>query len=178
MATQTGAIALVPLGPVPGDLLDWLSSKLQEVLDAQVVTGKEIPLPQEAYKPGRQQYEGDALLARLRRVPFPGARRLVGLADADCYADGLNFIFGQATVGGREAFVALARLRQSFYGLSEDQALFRERVLKEVVHELGHTWGLAHCPDPKCVMHFSNRLEDTDVKGLEFCPHCQAKMTG
>ena len=88
----------------------------------------------------------------------------MGLADADCYAPGLNFVFGQATLGGQEACVARLRLRPSFYGLPENLPLFRRRVLKEAVRELGHTWGLGHCSDGQCVMVFSNTLQDTDAK--------------
>ncbi len=115
-------------------------------------------------------------MALLRDLPYPGAERVLGLTDVDCYVPGLNFIFGQAASGGRQAFVALPRLRQSFYRLPENLALFRQRALKEAVHELGHTWGLSHCPDPRCVMHFSNSLHDTDVKGPGFCSQCRDRL--
>jgi archaemetzincin len=169
-------ITLAPIGPVPAELLSWLVDRLMEVTGQNVVIGEAVPLPAAGYNAHRHQYQGDALIAALRAVPCPAAERVVGLTDADCYAPGLNFIFGQATPGGREAFVALPRLRQSFYGLPEEPTLFRERVLKEVVHELGHTWGLSHCADIHCVMHFSNRLHDTDVKGTDFCPWCHDRL--
>jgi archaemetzincin len=57
-----------------------------------------------------------------------------------------------------------------------DAFIFRERAVKEAVHELGHTFGLGHCPDSSCVMHFSNCLDDTDRKGKEYCPECRAKL--
>jgi archaemetzincin len=114
-------------------------------------------------------------MATLRGLRDPAAERMVGLTEADCYAPGLNFIFGQAVMGGREAVVAVPRLRQSFYGWPEEPALFRARVLKEVVHELGHTWGLAHCSNRRCVMHFSNTVHDTDSKDACFCPRCREK---
>ncbi len=68
------------------------------------------------------------------------------------------------------------RLRQEFYGLPRDEDLFRERALKEAVHELGHTYSLGYCPDPTCVMHFSNSLYDTDLKGWSFCSNCQERF--
>jgi archaemetzincin len=172
------SITLVPIGPVSPALLSWLVDRLAEVTRRDVVVGEMVPLPVAGYDRRRQQYRASAFIAVLRVLHCPAAERVVGLTEVDCYASGLNFIFGQAMMGGREAFVALPRLRESFYGLPEDTILFRERVLKEVVHELGHTWGLSHCADPHCVMHFSNSLHDTDAKGKDFCPGCQARIGG
>ena len=73
----------------------------------------------------------------------------------------------------RRAIIALPRLRQGLYGLPEDMALFCERVVKEAVHELGHTFGLGHCRDRRCVLAFPNALMDTDYKGPGFCTRCQ-----
>lgn len=53
---------------------------------------------------------------------------------------------------------------------------FRARLIKEAVHELGHTLGLEHCADPCCVMHFSNRLADTDLKGDAYCTRCAGRL--
>ncbi|RMD53346.1 MAG: archemetzincin, partial [Nitrospirae bacterium] len=94
----------------------------------------------------------------------------------DLYADGLNFVFGEADILRGVAIISLTRLHQSFYGLPEDRGLFIERALKEAVHELGHLYGLRHCPDPHCVMHFSNSLLDTDKKSYKFCAICRRKL--
>lgn len=168
-------LLLVPIGAIAPQTLEWLREELAAALSLPVAVGAEVPLPTAGYHPRRGQYSGEAMLDLLRRVPGP-ADRVLGLADVDCYAPGLNFIFGQAVLNGREAFVALPRLRPSFYGLPEDENLFRQRLLKEAIHELGHTWGLGHCPDPLCVMHFSNTLRDTDVKGASFCPRCRQRL--
>ena len=166
-------IVLVPIGPVIAELLSWLAERLREIVGQEVVIGEGIPLPERVLNPRRQQYRGDDILAALEALGLPGADRVIGLVEADCYTPGLNFVFGQARLGGRDAFVALPRLREASYGCPANEGLFRLRVLKETLHELGHTWGLGHCPDPRCVMYFSNTLEDTDAKGLEFCPRCQ-----
>jgi archaemetzincin len=173
-----GAIALVPVSPVWPDLLTWLDGQLAKVLGRHVIVGEGIPLPENAYNPRRRQYLGEAILDALRALPYPTAGRVLGLTEADCTTPGLNFIFGQAALNGREAFVALPRLRSSFYGLAEDPDLpdWRRRALKECVHELGHTWGLRHCRDLRCVMRFSNSLLDTDAKGAAFCSRCQRRL--
>jgi archaemetzincin len=175
-----GAIAIVPIGPVSHELLTWLQDQLSAHLDRPVTIAQEIPLPRDGYSERRQQFHGQALLRTLRARSYPSAERVLGLIDADCYARGLNFIFGQAALNGRQAFVALPRLRPSFYGLPEQPDLpsWQDRVLKECIHELGHTWGLDHCPDPHCVMRFSNSLPDTDAKGVTFCRQCRAQLIG
>lgn len=54
--------------------------------------------------------------------------------------------------------------------------LFKLRALKEALHELGHTFGLMHCPNSYCVMHFSNSIVDTDMKKAEYCFNCRFKL--
>jgi archaemetzincin len=170
------SLTLVPMGHIPSEMLHWLQQELTKVLHLPVSISRPVGLPPEAYQPLRQQYLGDAILVALRKLPLPAGAQVVALVDGDCYTPGLSFIFGQAAKGGRVALVALPRLRPSFYGEPDDAELFRQRVLKEIVHELGHTWNLAHCSDMRCVMHFSNALEDTDAKGVEFCVHCQKRL--
>ncbi len=167
---------LVPVGPVQGDLLEWLQERLPERVQRRVEIGKQAPLPDYGFDQRRGQYHGEAVLDRLDGLNYPNAERLLGLINVDCYSDSLNFIFGEANMNGRTAFVALPRLRPAFYNLPDDPGLFRERTLKEVVHELGHTWGLRHCENPKCVMHFSNSLSDTDEKGVQYCQSCQEEV--
>ena len=91
------------------------------------------------------------------------------VSDVDLYVPGLNFVFGEADILKGIAIISLARLREEFYGLPSNEDLFKERALKEAVHELGHLYGLRHCTDPDCVMNFSNTLYDTDRKSCKFC---------
>jgi archaemetzincin len=170
------AVFLVPIGPVPAELVDHLAALLGMIFGLSSRVATAMAIPSAAHDRRRGQYMGGGILAMLARLDIPNAERVLGVIDADCYAPGLNFILGQASIGGRDAFIALPRLRQSFYGLPEDQALFRERALKEAVHELGHTYGLQHCPNLRCVMHFSNSLRDTDAKQAKWCSRCATQV--
>lgn len=167
--SEPGTIVLVPIGAVSQDLLVHLQRELSPIMKRPVTIAAAIPLPEDAFNPSRKQYLGTALLEELEGRDFGGAERVVGIMDADAYAPGLNFIFGQARKPGRVAVVALPRLRESFRGRPENLQRFQERAVKETVHELGHTFDLAHCPDAKCVMHFSNSFADTDRKTKQFC---------
>jgi len=94
----------------------------------------------------------------------------------DLYVSSLNFVFGLADQENRRAIIALPRLRQSYYGLPDDTDLFKQRALKEAVHELGHVFGMRHCDDRRCVMAFSNSLADTDCKSHDFCSRCRRQL--
>jgi|Deesub1362A_J573_1020465.scaffolds.fasta_scaffold08473_3 archaemetzincin len=168
-------LMLIPIGEVPQEILTWLRDALAGHGWSATI-GPGVAIPPQAWNAQRGQLQGDALLAALRKAGQPSAHRLLGVVDADCYAPGLNFIFGQASLPGREAFIVLPRLRPSFYGLPMDDALYKERTLKEAVHELGHSMGLPHCPYPLCVMHFSNALAHTDRKKARYCSRCRALL--
>ena len=43
---------------------------------------------------------------------------------------------------------------------------------------LGHTFGLRHCADWRCVMASSHAVERLDVKGVEFCRTCRKSVFG
>lgn len=169
---------LTPVGDVDEEMLTFFCHELERELSMTCETGPRLAYPSYAYNLRREQYLSSSILRRLGELQLPKADRILGVVDLDLYVPELNFVFGQASMNGKEAIIALPCLRQSFYGLPEDRDLFRQRVVKEAVHELGHTLGLGHCPDNGCVMHFSNSLRDTDIKGQSFCRRCQAQLAG
>jgi archaemetzincin len=101
------------------------------------------------------------------------AARVLGITSRDIFLPGLSFVFGQAQLGGRAALLSLARLQQEFYGFPCDTLLLMTRACTEAVHELGHTFGLVHCRDPRCVMSLSTTVNEVDAKLQEFCGSCR-----
>ena len=173
---MTQKIILRPLAQIDSQILEMLKQNLEHTFNCPVEIKPEISSLHYAYDPERRQYLSPRLLASLRKLSKQPGDRCLGIVDVDLYSPGLNFVFGEADIGSGVAIVSLYRLRPERYGLPHNAALFQDRAVKEAVHELGHTYYLSHCQDVKCVMHFSNSLADTDIKGTSFCPKCQQKL--
>jgi archaemetzincin len=164
-------IKLVSVGSLPPPLLSFLQEGLARELGAVVQVAGNLPLPASCAE-GRRQYPGEPFLQVLAAARTSEDEVILGVTGVDLFVSGLNFVFGLADPRSRNAVISLARLYPEFYGQPRNPQLFKERALKEAIHELGHLWGLDHCSDPACIMFFSNSLADTDRKGPGFCANC------
>lgn len=169
-------IILKPLGDVADEVVDELKDSIKLVFNCPVEIKPGLKQLEDAYDSQREQYLASKLIGSLLALGKGRNERVVGITEVDLYAPGLNFVFGEADIIHKVAIISLCRLRQEYYGLPPDKKLFIQRATKEIVHEIGHTFDLEHCPDQKCVMHFSNCLADTDWKEASFCGKCHPKI--
>jgi len=124
----------------------------------------------------RNQWNSPKLLDWFNDKLKPNNDRIILIIlDVDAYSHDLNYVLGEAFPRRGLGAVYLARIKEEFYGLRPNDKLLYERLVKECVHELGHIFGFNHCPNTRCVMHFSNSLSDTDAKGRSFCDACEVK---
>jgi archaemetzincin len=165
-------ISLMPVGQVDHALLEPLAEGLTRRLRVACAIQPVILEPEFAFNPLRRQYHSTEILKKILRRPASEAWKVLGVTEMDLYIPVLTFVFGEAQLTDGGAVVSAHRLRQEFYGMPADPDLLDERLLKESLHELGHTYGLRHCPDYTCVMSSSNGIERIDLKSADFCPHC------
>ncbi len=156
------------------EVLEAVAKILEEVYDGEVeIQLAEDLIGEDFLNPDRGQYDAWKIVQYYRGILGENEYILL-ITDKDLYAAGLNFVFGLAWRG--VAIISVHRLFPEFYGQQSDRELFKERVLKEVVHEVGHLHGLTHCSDRRCVMAFSNSIIDTDYKMNMPCKRCLTKL--
>lgn len=169
-------LLIIPIGVIDEAVLKDIADTLEKTFQFKVEIGKQIPLPYDLYNNKRKQYHSTSILRRLQGFKTKEFHRVLGVIDGDLYVSELNFVLGEADILEGVTVIGLARLRQEFYGLKPDRDIFHKRAIKEAIHEIGHTYGLGHCLDPKCIMYFSNSLRDTDRKGPGFCNICRHEI--
>ncbi len=166
-------IELIPLGSETRiDLLDDLAAALARIFRSSCHVNPQLLDIEFARDARREQYHSTAILRRMAQTPPPTGRRRLGVTGADLFVPVLTFVFGEAQLEGQCAIVSYKRLFEEFYGLPANPPLLFERLRKEAVHELGHTFGLKHCIDWRCVMASSHAVERLDVKTADFCGEC------
>src|ERR1700733_13343855 len=164
---------LLPIGNVDDALLRDLCPAVEEIL---CVPCKVLPIhldPEFAFHGERQQYHSSEILHRMQGFVARDSWRVLSVAAVDLYIPILTFVFGEAQLGGPCAVLSAHRLRQEFYGLPSDRELFRRRLTKEAVHEVGHTLNLIHCHDYRCAMASSHAVEWIDLKDTALCEGCR-----
>ena len=169
-------LCLVPIGNVPVKALEWIESATSEWFPLPIRRLPGLAVPPAAYDTKRGQYQSVEIMKMLAQSAPQDAARVLGITDVDLAIPMLSFLFGQAQFDGPVALVSLCRLQQEFYGLPAQEALFRERTVKEVLHELGHTFGLVHCSEPTCAMSLATHIELVDAKAEQYCARCGLQL--
>ncbi len=171
-------LAVAPVGSAPGEVLSAVAAALDAAFALPVSRLGAIDEPARAFSAQRGQWSSTVLLEAMLALVPGSATRLLGVTERDLFVPVLSFVYGQAQLGGKVAVVSLARLRPEFHGLPGSPEVLARRAAAEAVHEVGHTFGLVHCPDRRCPMSLSIDLPDLDGKTAAPCPACRVMIEG
>jgi archaemetzincin len=169
-------ITLISFGYFEEGFLKSLAAAVKSEFPA-VVTLKDGRIDlSEFYDPVRRQYNGTRLIKEVDLLYSSNSSKILGLFSVDIFIPILTYIFGQAYLNGGTGIASLYRFKNEHYGIRTDDKFLLERFKKEVIHELGHTFGLIHCHIPSCVMLSSTYVEDVDQKSASFCMKCRKDL--
>jgi archaemetzincin len=156
--------------------MGWVENAASDWCPLPVRRLPPLCVPKDSFDAKRRQYRSGEIMKAVSRCAPADAARILGVTELDLMIPTLTFVFGQAQLDGAIAVVSLCRLRQEFYGVAADEGQLRERVVKEVLHEMGHTYGLTHCPDPKCAMSMATHIGLVDDKEQSYCARCGSQL--
>ena len=105
---------------------------------------------------------------------------IIAVTDLPIYSssnDNIAFLFGEAHLKHRCCVVSSLKLKEQFYNRPKNKNLFEQRIIKEIIHEIGHLiLGLEHCNNESCVMRYSGEIEEIDTKSFKLCEDCALKL--
>jgi len=170
---SAASITILSFGRFEKGFLDKISVAVMHEFNCSIIIKEAHVDISEFYDPIRRQYNGDKLLKKVDTLNGHKDSKTIGLFNVDLFIPILTYIFGQAQLNGKTAIASQYRLNNERYGMPPDENLLLQRFAKEVIHELGHTFGLIHCHTPTCVMRSSTYVEDIDQKKGQFCLNCR-----
>jgi archaemetzincin len=166
-------VDIVPIGDLPAQVKREASAALRGVYECDVTVHEEQSIPDGAFDHSRSQYRAEQFIELASRIG--SGEKNIGITAEDLYYRRRNYVFGLAYLNGNGSVISTYRLQTSSDGglkSKSPDAVFADRIRKEVVHEIGHTFGLEHCDNSKCVMSFSPTVREVDVKEENLCGSC------
>ena len=125
-----------------------------------------------AYDLKRDQYHSTVILEKLANTSPSQTFKVAAITNKDLFIPILTHVYGEAQLAGKACIVSIYRLQEGL-SIAAIEKEFENRVLKEVLHELGHTFNLRHCNDKSCIMHYCRSIKDVDRKSDQLCRYCK-----
>jgi archaemetzincin len=159
------------VGELSSELIEAVAGEIEQVFGFSTRTSPILDDISFALDDSRNQYHSTAILERLAASIPPGVIRVLAIAQVDLFIPILTHVYGEAQLGGSACVVSTFRLNEGRSGINISQK-YIDRIVKEAIHELGHTFNLRHCPEQTCIMHYCRNEEDVDRKSDQLCRYC------
>lgn len=167
-------IAIQPLGPVPTAYTNRVTTALEASFDSvSVIILPTKELPRKSYYKPRNRYRAEIILDWLDKQQYSKRiHKVIAITEKDISTTKGSIhdwgIFGLGTIDGLSSVISTFRLKR---GVSKGRLL--ERIRKLAIHEVGHTYGINHCPQSGCVMQdCKGSIKPVDQETGDFCSVC------
>jgi archaemetzincin len=180
-------VGIVPYDGMDKHKISEAKKAIETYYNVSIKILEDTALPKSAFINIKSpRYRADSLIHIQKRTMPKGIDYILGLTEKDISAtkhgtDGkikspewkyTDFgIMGLAYCPGNSAIVSDYRIKH------KDKAVQFGRFKKVIIHELGHNFGLPHCPDKKCVMTDAvESVKTIDNANPGLCKACKAKL--
>ncbi|MFZ5552866.1 MAG: hypothetical protein ACOZCO_07105 [Bacteroidota bacterium] len=180
---KEAVIGIQPFGEIKKEYTEAVKDALVSFygLKTEIIPAEE--LPEHCRSPFvKSRYRADSLLNWLHPNVDAKYDFVIGLTDADITATKDKEpawkyrdwgIFGLGSCPGRTCIVSVFRLGAR----GADEKLKIERLRKIALHEVGHTFGLPHCPNKGCFMQDAvETIVTVDNEEEQLCEDCRNQL--
>jgi len=165
-------IVLAPIGDFHPNIINLINRPIRQAFGYTTEIRSLLDGIEFAFNPQRRQYHSTPILEHLAKSAPAHAVKVLGIVSLDLFIPILTHVYGEAQLNGKAAVVSIYRLKEGLPRLDPEKA-FMLRIIKEAIHELGHTFDLRHCPDHACIMHYCRSEKDVDRKSNQLCRYCR-----
>ncbi|MFO7965732.1 MAG: archaemetzincin [Desulfobacterales bacterium] len=168
-------ILISPIGEFDSNLLKEVGSALYRIFGYGYRIEPLISDLSFAFNKSRDQYHSTQILKRLASMAPDGCLKILALTRVDLFIPILTYVFGEAQLNGKACIVSTSRLNEDNLTV-EPEKVFKTRVVKESLHEIGHTFNLTHCRNTDCIMNFCRSVKEVDARKDVLCRYCKVLL--
>lgn len=168
-------IIIAPIGDFTPELLDLIRAEINRIYAFPAEVRPLLEDLEFAFHPNRNQYHSTPILEELARKAPADAIKVLALVQEDLFIPILTHVYGEAQLGGTACIVSTIRLNEGHRSLNTQEP-YLGRIIKEAIHELGHTFNLRHCREHTCLMHYCRNESDVDRKSDQLCRYCKVLL--
>ena len=168
-------IVVTPVGDFNASLLKTITEGVNRCFGYGIEVGPPLHDVDFALDTFRNQYHSTPILEKLSDLAPVEAIKVLVICKVDLFIPILTHVYGEAQLGGKGCIISTYRLKEGISSMDPAET-FHCRIVKEAIHELGHTFSLRHCKDNTCVMHYARTIRDVDGKSDQFCRYCKVLL--
>ncbi len=171
ISSDEHTITISPIGNFDRTLLKSVAGEVTRTFGYQVEISTLLHDLSFALDPERRQYNSTLILDKLATLAPSHTIKVLAITSRDLFIPILTYVYGEAQLDGKTCIISTHRLLEGISPVHQ-KVLYHQRVAKEAIHELGHTFNLRHCKNGTCIMHYCRSIKDVDYKSDQFCRYC------